>query len=329
MRRKNLSIRRRTHIAQKLPEDFEDKVTQFQKFIIKQRKLHDFDLSQIGNADQTPLTFDLPSATSVAIKGSKTVTINTTGNEKNRFTVMLACTADGGKLPPFIVKRKTLPKGATWPKGVIVRCQDKGWMDDALTADWVKNVWGKRPGALTKKSLLVLDAFRCHKSDHVKQILKEDYRTTLTIIPGGMTSILQPLDISVNKPMKVMLQRRWNDWYAEGDHTFTPSGNMRKPTLEDVCNWVHDAWQQLDPEIIVRAFKKCSISNSLDGTEDDFLWEDQPTERDNNDEEFDLEEPYYADVREKFARETFLTPDEVDDLLQSSDEEFEGFGSAD
>lgn len=50
MRRKNLSIRRRTHIAQKLPEDFEDKVTQFQKFIIKQRKLHDFDLSQIGNA---------------------------------------------------------------------------------------------------------------------------------------------------------------------------------------------------------------------------------------------------------------------------------------
>ena len=62
MRRKELSIRRRTHISQKLPEDYEDKLVQFQRFIIKQRKTYDFELSQIGNADQTPLTFDLPSA---------------------------------------------------------------------------------------------------------------------------------------------------------------------------------------------------------------------------------------------------------------------------
>ena len=125
MRRNNLSIRRRTHISQKLPENYEDKLVEFQRFIIKQRKQHDFEPSQIGNADQTPLTFDLPSATTVALKGSRTVSINTTGNEKNRFTVMLACTADGGKLPPFIIfKRKTLPKG--------VKCDCKGsgqWLD--------------------------------------------------------------------------------------------------------------------------------------------------------------------------------------------------------
>ena len=165
MRRKNLSVRCRTHISQKLPEDFKEKLTEFQKFAIRQRKLHSFDPSQIGNADQTPLMFNLPSATSVAVKGSKTVTINTTGNEKNRCTIMLACTADGGKLHPYIIfKRKTLPKGMTWPKGVIVRVQEKGWMDDALMVDWVKTVSGKRPGGLTKKSLLELDAFRCHKS---------------------------------------------------------------------------------------------------------------------------------------------------------------------
>ena len=335
MPRKNLSVRRHTHISQKLPEDFEEKLTEFQKFIIRQRKLHSFDPSQIGNADQTSLTFNLPSATSVAVKGSKTVTINTTGNEKNRFTVMLACTADGGKLPPYIIfKRKTLPKGMTWPKGVIVRVQEKGWMDDALMVDWVKTVWGKRPGGLTKKSLLVLDAFRCHKSAHIKELLKDEYRTTLSIIPGGMTSILQPLDVSVNKPMKVMLQRRWNEWYAEGEHTFTPSGSMRKPTLEDVCNWVNDAWEELDPNIIVRAFKKCSISNALDGTEDDMLWDDSTGRQDSceatDDDEFDTEEPYYADVREKFLQESFMTPEQINSLLDSSDEEeFEGFGSDD
>ena len=52
---KDLSIRRRTHISQKLPEDYEDKLVEFQKSIIKQRKLHDYDLSQISNANQTPI----------------------------------------------------------------------------------------------------------------------------------------------------------------------------------------------------------------------------------------------------------------------------------
>ena len=134
------------------------------------------DLSQIRNADQTPLTFDLPSATTVAPKGSKSVSINTTRQEKDRFMVMLECTADGRKLPTYIIfKRKTLPKGVTFPKGVIIRCQDHGWIDQDLMIDWVKSVWGKHPGGLRQKSLLVLDAFRCHKSEYVKTLLTEDY----------------------------------------------------------------------------------------------------------------------------------------------------------
>ena len=54
------------------------------------------------------------------MKGERNVTINITGHEKDRFTVMLACTADGGKLPLCVVfKRKTLPKDK-FPAGVIV-----------------------------------------------------------------------------------------------------------------------------------------------------------------------------------------------------------------
>lgn len=108
------------HIAQRLPEDYEEKVTDFQRFIIQQRKRNDYAPDQIGNADQTPLTFDIPYTTTVATKGERTINIKTTGNEKNRFTVMLACTDDGGKLPPYVIfKRKTLPK-EKFPNGVIV-----------------------------------------------------------------------------------------------------------------------------------------------------------------------------------------------------------------
>ncbi|MCU7881477.1 MAG: hypothetical protein KZQ60_13760 [Candidatus Thiodiazotropha sp. (ex Lucinoma aequizonata)] len=331
MRRNGLSVRRRTHIAQKLPEDNEEKLIQFQRYIIRARNDFNYELSQIGNADQTPLTFDLPYASSINAKGAKTVTINTTGNEKNRFTVMLACTADGGKLPPYVIfKRKTLPKNMTWPEGIVVRCQAKGWMDDALTRDWVKTVWGKRPGGFTKRSLLVLDSFRCHKSDDIKEILRNDHRTRLAIIPGGMTSVLQPLDVSVNKPMKVLLQRRWNDWYAGVDHSFTATGRMRKPELQDVCQWIVDAWTELDPAIIVRAFKKCCISNSMDGTEDDVIWQDFVQRRTSGDEDDDSQD---VTAEEEFYEATpnTMTDNEFAQLFDSSDdeEEFEGFDEAD
>ena len=57
-----------------------------------------------------------------------------------------------------------------------------------------------------------------------------------------------------------------------GVKTFTKGDNMRAPSLVSVCEWVRDAWQQLDPAIIRKAFLKFGILNTLDGTEDDYLW---------------------------------------------------------
>ena len=36
------------------------------------------------------------------VNGTKTIMIKTSGNEKTRYSVVLACCADGTKLPPFI-----------------------------------------------------------------------------------------------------------------------------------------------------------------------------------------------------------------------------------
>ena len=77
-----MSLRQKTKISQKLPADLEDKVSSFHSYVLKQRKLHDFELSQIGNMDETPLWFDLPGNKTVDMKGSKTVQVRTTGHEK-------------------------------------------------------------------------------------------------------------------------------------------------------------------------------------------------------------------------------------------------------
>ena len=60
MQRHNLSLRQKTKISQKLPNDLEDKITSFHSFLLKQRKQIDFELGQIGNMDETPMSFDLP-----------------------------------------------------------------------------------------------------------------------------------------------------------------------------------------------------------------------------------------------------------------------------
>ena len=57
----------------------------------------------------------------------------------------------------------------------------------------------KTPDAIFKKSLLVWDMFWAHRNAEVKNEA-DKLRTTLAVIPGRLTSILQPLDVSLNKP---------------------------------------------------------------------------------------------------------------------------------
>ena len=47
-----------------------------------------------------------------------------------------------------------------------------------------------------------------------------------------------------------------------GDKAFTKGGNIRASSLVTVCEWVYDAYQQLDPAIIVIEFLNCGISNA-------------------------------------------------------------------
>jgi transposase-like protein len=93
MKRFDLSLRKRTKISQKLPEDLEEKIEEFRRFIIRLRTQYNFELNSIFNMDETPVWFDMAGNITVNNKGDKTVHIRTTGNDKNRFTVVLTCSA--------------------------------------------------------------------------------------------------------------------------------------------------------------------------------------------------------------------------------------------
>ena len=143
----------------------------FHHFIIDRRKEKGYPLHFIANMDETPLMFDMPPNRTINNTGEKTVKIRTTGNEKNRVTVMLACCRDGSKLKPMVIfKRKTIPKMDN-KHGVVVSAQEKGWMDSEQMKVWIDKVchWHGGLGRI----LLVYDAFEAHITDQEKALLKQ------------------------------------------------------------------------------------------------------------------------------------------------------------
>ena len=264
MRRRNLSIRTRTTVSQLLPKDYQEKLATFRAYCknkITEKKIHP---EHIMNMDEIPLTFDIPVNRTVEKRGTSTVSIRTTGNEKSSFTVVLACHANGQKLPPMVIfKRKTLPK-ENFPAGVVIKVNPKGWMDEEKMSEWLREIYVKRPGGFfhTAPSLLIYDSMRAHFTDVVKKQVKQT-NSVLAVIPGGLTKELQPLDIGVNRAFKARLRAAWEKWMTEGENTFTKTGRQRRVTYATICQWIVDAWAAISVTTVVRAFRKAGIITEL------------------------------------------------------------------
>jgi hypothetical protein len=102
MKRHGLRMCSQTRIAQKVPAEYKT-ILRFQKFIIAAKKKSCFELGQIVNMDEFLLTFSVPSNKTVDIKVSVSVMMKISGHEKTHYNVVLACFADGTKLPPLLI----------------------------------------------------------------------------------------------------------------------------------------------------------------------------------------------------------------------------------
>ena len=265
----SLSLCCKTTVCQKAPADCIPKLVSFVTHLRRMQTQHKYTPQNMFAMDETACWMDMPSDTTVAVTGSRSVPLKTSGHEKDHFTVILTAKADGTKMKPYVVfkgKGTRLIKDLQNIPGIVVRFSTNGWMNDDLTVDYLHSIIG----ALSfSKRLLVWDAYRCHTSQAVRSETAK-LRLHTAIIPGGCTKFIQAPDVVWNACFKSHLRRQYDTWLAEPMcHEFTKGGNLKPPSRSLLCNWVKVAWEALPVEMVKDSFKSCAITTSTDSCNDD------------------------------------------------------------
>ena len=89
----------------------------------------------------------------------------------------------------------------------------------------------------------------------------------ISIIPEGLTRYLQPLNVSINKPFKDELKKRYTKYCKD------QQVNKARVTQEDLINWVAEVlyYGKLTSEIISKSFKRAEITLVLDKSQDEMF----------------------------------------------------------
>ena len=101
-----------------------------------------------------------------------------------------------------------------------------------------------------RPSLLILHKFNAHNTPELLRAF-ETINVRSFLIPGGFTSMLQALDVSVNKTIKAILKEEWRKWFKDSEAIYKKAGNRQKPSYEVLLGMVSQVYKKLDPKSIV------------------------------------------------------------------------------
>jgi hypothetical protein len=237
--------------------------------------LADYELSDIYNADEFALFYELLPATSVDFLETDGTRSNRRGVKKSkaRVTGLVCCNADGSdKLKPLVIGKSKTPIAMRKINMDNLPCtyrhSKKGWMNVMLFLEFLNWFNGRirtsRSGG-RRQVILLIDGAGCHGKPG-------DYRhlsnTTVHWLPANCTSHLQPLDAGIIRALKARYRTKVIDrqlrWFElsqidQQSNQIVRSGPYRPPNVKDAVDMLASSWKAVTALTISRCWRHTRI----------------------------------------------------------------------
>jgi len=282
LKRNNYTFKAKTPIGNTLGEVTFNEATKFVNEVWDLRKQFGYNDKNMGSMDETPLFFNMPPSKKVFYKGPKPILIKTQEQDKCRISILLAITADGGRLPPYIIfkakKHGNVEKKLQKDLNVItnrcfVVCNENACSTDEIIKDWYLKVWLKYLfNNNERKGYLILDR-ACLKSNELLNLFNQGSKNA-SFIPGGLTRFFQPLDVSINKTFKQALKEKYVEFCLSNINESGYFKISRTKMIQYICEVWYDE-HLISKDMIYKSFRETGLGNKLDRTEDN-LFESWP-----------------------------------------------------
>ncbi len=227
------------------------------------KKINTNEYYAIINIDEMGLYYDSKIEYTLDIKGTKRVEIKTTGREKQRISIILGIDLLNkiNMIPLIIFKGKTK------------RCINHIPLNDSYTLSYQENAWCDEDQFIkflsslpkNKKILLLYDNFKAHTTKKVIDYIHNEYPLIdVLLLPQNTTSILQPLDVGVNKTVKNHIKNEYIKWlinnFDDDNKTLPKLDKHERDKL--LVKWISNGWEKIDSNIIRNSFNFCGYGNT-------------------------------------------------------------------
>ena len=223
-------------------------------------------------------------------------------NDKRQITAMFCGTLSGDFLPIQLIYQGNSPRchpHYDFPAGWNITHSFKHWSTEDTMLEYIEHIivpyvettrdWLND----NKAALVIMDNFKGQVTASVNSLL-DRHNIHVCLLPPNTTDLLQPMDISVNKPAKDFLKREFEQWYAEQvmrqlkgqdiDSAGLQEINLGLPVLKEVAaKWLVNTAEYIteNPQFIVNDFIRSGIAGALDACYDEEC-DEQSTEDDSD-----------------------------------------------
>lgn len=206
---------------------------------------------RIYNADETSFSLCGRPCRVVTKRGAKSPQFVVGGTGRENVTVQMCVSASGQLFPPYILytgQRLMFDLTQGGPLGARYGVAPKGWMTEINFLDWFKNQFIP---ALPRERpvLLIMDGHKSHIKYEVRELATQ-HSIEIAKLPAHTTHLLQPLDLSVIKPMK--------EAYDSAAHAFFRR-NRRYITKRVFPSLLAEAWLSYKPQSAFNGFRKAGV----------------------------------------------------------------------